>query len=205
MAESAITELPKAPNMIRQKGHSIGGLSTQNHLSLLLPTTVIEGEGCPDAKASSQAGKIAEEQGANGRPSAELLWADIIPEIERSAARQLLSQADPSSRQVLLDEWVGQRRNSAKQMPNPLAYLAGIVRAARNNAFVPTLALQVAAARQKQAEIAAARAAVLERPLGAPAHLAAGHDSGGPIRRGALPEQVSEQLDEYRRKLKCHR
>ncbi|MCB1454460.1 MAG: hypothetical protein KDJ43_12520 [Rhizobiaceae bacterium] len=204
MADSAITELPKAPNMIRQKGHSIEGLSTQNHLSLLLPTTVIEGEGSPEAKASSQARKIAKAQGAEHSLTTDLLWAEIIPGTERGAARQLLSQAAPSIRQVLLDEWVGQRRNPAKPMPNPLAYLAGIVRAARNHTFVPTLALQVAAGRHKQAEIAAARAAVLERPLRAPAHLAAGHDSDGRIRRGPLPEQVSKQLDEYRRKLRCH-
>ena len=205
MAESAITELPKAPNMIRQKGHSIGGLSTQNLPSLLLPTTVIEGQGSPDAKASSQAGKIAEEQGANGRPSAELLWADIVPEIERSAARQLLSQADPSIRQVLLDEWVGQRRNPAKQMPNPLAYLAGIVRAARNNAFVPTLAVEVAAARQKQAEIAAARAAVLERPLEGPSVVELHPGGRRPAARAALPEHVNEQLNDFKRRLRCRR
>ncbi|MCB1918269.1 MAG: hypothetical protein KDG52_21475 [Rhodocyclaceae bacterium] len=146
-----------------------------------------------------------QERGADRARSAELLWADIVPEIERSAAREILSGADPRIRQLLLDEWVGQRRNPAKQMPNPLAYLAGIVAAARGNRFVPTLALQVASGRQKQAEIAAARAAVLERPLGAPAQLAAGHDSGEPTRRGPLPEQVSEQLDEFRRKLRCRR
>lgn len=205
MAESAITELPKAPNMIRQKGHSIEGLSTQNLLPLLLPTTVIEGEGCPDAKAGSQAGKIAEEQGAEHGLTADLLWADIIPEIERSAARQLLSKADPSIRQVLLDEWVGQRRNPAKQMPNPLAYLAAIVRAARNNAFVPTLALQVAAARQKQAEIAAARAAVAERPLEGPSVVELHPCGRRPAARAALPEHVNEQLNDFKRRLRCRR
>ena len=205
MAESAIPELPKAPNMIRQKGHSIEGLSTQSYIALLLPTTPIEGDGTPHGKAGSQATKTVQERGADRARSAELLWADIVPEIERSAAREILSGADPRIRQLLLDEWVGQRRNPAKQMPNPLAYLAGIVAAARGNRFVPTLALQVASGRQKQAEIAAARAAVLERPLGAPAQLAAGHDSGEPTRRGPLPEQVSEQLDEFRRKLRCRR
>ena len=205
MAESAITELPKAPNMIRQKGHSIEGLSTQNLLPLLLPTTVIEGQGCPDAKAGSQEGKIGEEQGAEHGLTADLLWADIIPEIERSAARQLLSKADPSIRQVLLDEWVGQRRNPAKQMPNPLAYLAAIVRAARNNAFVPTLALQVAAARQKQAEIAAARAAVAERPLEGPSVVELHPCGRRPAARAALPEHVNEQLNDFKRRLRCRR
>ena len=205
MADSAITELPKAPNMIRQKGHSIEGLSTQNHLSLLLPTTVIEGEGSPEAKASSQARKIAKAQGAEHSLTTDLLWAEIIPGTERGAARQLLSQAAPSIRQVLLDEWVGQRRNPAKQMPNPLAYLAGIVRAARNNAFVPTLALQVAAARQKQAEIAAARAAVLERPLEGPSVVELHPCGRRPAARAALPEHVNEQLNDFKRRLRCRR
>ena len=204
-AESAIPGLPKAPNMIRQKGNSIEGLSTQKGLPLLLPTRLIEGKGCPGRRDSSHPGSLEELQGADAGSALDLHWADAVPEIERQAARQILARADASIRQVLLDEWVGQRRNLAKSMPNPLAYLGGIVEAARGNRFVPTLALQVAAGRQRQAEIAAARAAALARPLGAQALAGPRADASPTASRARLPEQVSEQLADFKRRLRCRR
>ena len=206
MAETAISEWSKAPNMIRQMDHSIKASSTQNYLSLLLPSSPIEGDSrCLPKKRSGQANPEPEAQdGAGGAPSA-LIWAQNIPAGERDVAGRILERAEPSQRQLLLDEWVGQRRNAAKAMPNPLGYLVGLVEAARLNRFVPTLALAVAEGRERQARSAASREAALALPTAPGASSEYGDAASSPTRTNRLPEQVGRQLDEFRRKLACRR
>ena len=204
LAQYAIAGLPKAPNMIHPKGNSIKVLSTQKYLSQLLPQSTIEGEGASPGQGSSQSKSTSDKQRSTRVAATELRWADTVPAAERDAACRLLSRAQPEMRQLLLDEWVGQRRNAAKPMANALGYLAGLVEAARRGGFVPTLALAVAEGRERQARIAAARDAARANPLAA-CRGAEGGAQARPALRREIPARVGVELAQLRRRLACKR
>lgn len=96
----------------------------------------------------------------------------------------------------MIDEWVGKLRRSAPgTVGNQLGYLRGIAKNCALGNFIPTLAIEVAAARKRSAEHAAAMARARDHsPLSSAARAEAKPTNGAsnehqpPRRKSTMPE-----------------
>jgi len=144
-----------------------------------------------------------------------LIWPEglrLTVQHKKIIAKAVFHDIDPDLQQPLLDQLAAAMRNKQRPEPirDPIAYLSGLAKRARNGEFAPSSgALRIAADRdrteqdkQKQKEIKDAHLARLKR-LDA-ARKAAAQNKHNEVRRKPSPAGL-EQLEKARRELKVKR